>query len=815
MPLATEQKSEVLCAHCRLPVPAAWIDPAAEHQFCCAGCRAVFESVHACGLSNYYRLRDAADAQFAPAHPGRSKFAAFDTEAFATLYVQPHGDLRSVDLCLEGVTCGACVWLIEKLPTVLDGVIEARLSLRQAVVRITWDSRTVSLSRIARTLDQFGYTPSPARAQARESSYRRELRRRIIDLGVAGALMGNLMLLGAALYAGWFGGMDGQYVAMFRGLSLLLGVLALAWPGREFFRSALAAVRTRSINIDVPIVMALAGGGAAGVFNVLAGRGEIYFDSLATLIFLLLVGRFLQFQQQRRAEASIDLLFSLTPSTSRVVRDGGGIDEVPAQAIATGDVAEVRPGELFPADGVVIDGRSSVNTSLLTGESRPVPIAPGDEVFGGTQNGAATVRVRLTRVGENSRVGGLMKLLERGLGEKPPIVRFTDRVGAWFVVIVSLAAVVTFGMWCRGGVASAIDHAIALVIVTCPCVLGLATPMTLAVAIGRLARRDVLVKSATAIERLSRGGTLMLDKTGTLTRGELTVLEFFGDPELRGVIAAVEAQSTHPAARALVAAFQDCEPPAQWRTPVTGRIERGDGGVEAMIGDRKIIIGSPRFLRQHSCAADGGFGDIASAQQALGRSVVQVAIDGRVRASVALGDALREDAASAVGALRRCGFTPVIYSGDAQAVVDQVAAALGVEQAYGQLTPEEKLSAVKQRPDAVMIGDGVNDAAALAAAGVGIAVHGGAEASLAAADVYVARPGLSGVVDLVHTSRRAMRVVRTNLAISLSYNLLAGALAMAGLMTPLAAAIIMPVSSATVLTIAIVSMSRQPKAGPR
>lgn len=812
--MVTETSVTVRCSHCRLPVPAALIEDGAANQFCCAGCRAVYESINACGLSNYYRLRDAADVELQPAHPRQSKYEAFDSETFAKLYIEPNDQTNSVDLALDGVTCGACVWLVENLPTVLEGVIDARLSLRRATVRVTWDPSRVKLSAIARTLDRFGYPPSPARDRPRQASYRAELRKRLIDLGVAGALAGNLMLIGAALYAGWFGGMDGQYVLMFRVLSLLLGVISLAWPGREFFRSAFIALRARQINLDVPICMALAAGGVAGVANVLLNRGEIYFDSLAALIFLLLIGRFLQFQQQRRSEASIDLLFSLTPISCRLVTDNDDVSEVPVEALQLGQTVEVRPGELLPADGVVSFGESDVNAALLTGESRPQTVRSGDAVFAGTQNGASTLRVRVTAGADQTRIGGIMRLLERGLTEKPQIVRFTDKVGRWFVIAVTLVAIATFAMWLRAGFTTATDHAIALIIVTCPCVLGLATPMTLAVAIGQLARRDILVKSAAAIERLSRGGALLLDKTGTLTYGQMRVVEWIGDNDLRGVVAAMEKESTHPVALALAAEFAMIEPPAIWRQPIAQRLERGDGGVTATVGGRRICIGSRNFVTRHAVRISSELRDFAAKNETLGRSVVFIAVDEIATAAAAMADRLREDAAQSVSQLRDLGFDPAIYSGDTQLVVNEIARAAKIDRAIGGVSPEEKLAAVRSQntPHTVMIGDGVNDAAALAAAGVGIAVHGGAEASLAAADVYIARPGLSRVVDLVQTSRRAMRIVRFNLAISLAYNLLAGAMAVAGIMTPLAAAIIMPLSSATVLSIATIAMRQRTEA---
>lgn len=814
------------CAHCGQPVPAGLVKPAAEVQFCCTGCEAVYSTITGCGLADYYRLRDAADREFSPVTAVGEKFEAFDSPSFESLYVQiaPSG-VMIVDLALENVSCAACVWLVERLPEVIEGVVAARLSLRDATVQVTWDPSRVTLSHIAAALNRFGYTPHPAKGLSRKELHRREERRRMIHLGVAGALMGNTMLLGLALYAGDFGGMDSGYRTFFRWLSLLLGTVSLAWPGATFFRSAWTAIRLRRVNLDVPIALALLAGGVAGVINVVVGRGDVYFDSLTVLVFLLLVGRFLQFRQQRKADDAVELLFSMTPATCRVVR-GDAVVELPIEALEVGDTVEVRPGDLLPADGEVIDGRSSVNQALLTGESVPAGVSVGDRVYGGSQNVESILRVRVDATGAQTRVGRLMKLVERGVAEKPPIVQFADRVGAWFTVAVTLAAAGTFAFWAwRGTTLAAIDHTVALLIVTCPCVLGLATPLTIAVAIGRLAKRNILVKSGTALERLAgrRGGTMLLDKTGTITTGTMSLAAWTGDESARPLVAEVERRSSHPVARALASALERDE------RVVVGEVEeRGDGGIRAQFEYLKptaeageVRVGSPGYMARAGIDVPPHLQRAIDAAGDAARTAVVVAVNGRAVAVAALGDQPRADAAGAIAALRRMGWRPRIVSGDSAGVVSAAARAVGLDEASeaeAQVLPEEKLIAVRRAAaggtargggaTTVMVGDGVNDAAALAAADVGIAVHGGAEASLAAADIYIASPGLAPVAELAAAARKTMRVIRRNLGVSLSYNLLAGVLAATGVMTPLLAAIIMPISSATVLSLAVASMSR-------
>lgn len=801
------------CAHCGQPVPVGLVERGAERQFCCSGCRAVFATIHSCGLGEYYRLLKTAEASRAPAAPVNSSFESFDSATFHDLFVRKLDDrLRRCDLVLEGITCVACVWLIEKLPSVLPGVVEARLSMRDSSVTVTWDSSLLPLSTIARTLDQFGYRPHPPRGAGRAEMLRQEERRRLIHLGASFALMGNIMLLALALYAGMFGGIEEEFRTFFRWISLLLGSVALAWPGGQFFRSAWTSLRLRAPNLDVPISLALLAGWIAGAVNVVLNRGEIYFDSLSVLVFLLLVGRYLQFHQQRRVDQSVELLFALTPRTCRIVR-GEQVLEQPTEALVPGDVIEVPAGAVFSGDGVIESGSSSVDQALLTGESHPVPVAVGDRVHAGSQNLSAAVRVRVEQVGEQTRIGQLMRLVEQGIREKPPIVLFADRVGRWFVVLVSLAAAGTFAAWARASLPGAIDHAVALLIVTCPCVLGLATPLTVAVAIGRLARMGILVKSGAAIETLAGRGRVLLDKTGTLTKGRMRVVEWVGPRNLQPLVAEIERRASHPVASAIVEAFGETELSAVIRREIT-RVEIDPaGGVIADLAGERVLIGSPRFVAFHGVALSDAMRGFCQDVEQLGLTAVVVARCDLPVAAMSVGDEIRDDSRASIRSLRELGWEPSIVSGDAPDVVRQAAGAVGIDQALalGGVTPEQKLRQVREASRegrVVMVGDGVNDAAALAASDVGIAVHGGAEASLSAADVYVSTPGMTPIVSLVRVSRRTLGIIRRNLVISAGYNLVAGALAAAGLMSPLLAAIIMPVSSATVLTLAVSSVSR-------
>lgn len=794
----------VSCAHCGLPVPTGLIEPAAEAQFCCQGCRTVFDVIRANGLERYYALRQGDTNSAAPARTTGRSYAEYDDPAFREMHCRPlPGGLYAVELFLEGVHCAACVWLVEKLPHLAPGVVLARLNLRRSLLQVTWDPSAGTLSAAACVLDSLGYAPHPARDVARRTLRRREDARLLVRIAVAGAIAGNVMLLAFALYSGMFAAMEPVYQTFFRYLSMVLTVISLAWPGSMFFRGAWAAIRTRTAHLDLPIAIGLAAGGVAGVVNTLTGRGEIYFDSLAVLVFALLVGRWVQYRQQRWASDAVEMLYSLTPSAVRLV-EGDAVREAPIEVVQAGDTVEVRGNETVPVDGEVVSGDSRVDQSLLTGESRPLRVGRGDRVCAGTINISNPLRIRVTAAGEQTRVGKLLKIVEEYAARPAPLVRLADRLAGWFTAAVLTLAAATVLIWLRIDPYRAIDNATALLIVTCPCALGLTTPLAVTVAIGRAAKRGILIKGGDTLERLARPGRMVLDKTGTLTYGRMRVVRWHGEPWIQPLVGAIESKSAHPVARAFVEVFgsQERTTPQLEATTTLG------AGIAGMVDGHALRVGSVAWVRS-SVSRESP--EIAARTQEFleaGLTPVLIAVDEEIRAVAGIGDAVREDARAALQWLRSQGWIIELLSGDHDEVVRHVAAQLDIEtaQTHGGCLPEQKLDYIRRTaasPATVMVGDGINDAAALAAADVGIAVHGGAEASLAAADVYLNRPGLTPIVELIHASRRTFRAIRRTLAVSLGYNLVGAALAMTGVLNPLIAAILMPVSSFTVLTMAL------------
>ncbi|QDU66788.1 heavy metal translocating P-type ATPase [Engelhardtia mirabilis] len=796
----------VLCDHCRLVVPPGLVDPSAQWQFCCNGCATVFEAIHEAGLDRFYDLAaDEGEAATEPAAPSGKRYDEYDDPAFRALYARelPDGS-SSIELFLEGVHCASCVWLVERLPRIVDGCLEVRLDLRRQVATVRHDPARVELSVVARALDRLGYPSHPSRAAEHSALRKREERGHLLRLGIAGACAGNVMLAAFALYGGAASGMDPWTLRLLRGWSLAFTLLAVLGPGRVFFVGALGAIRARTAHMDLPVALALTIGTLWGAVNTVRGRGEVYFESLTAVVFLLLLGRWLQHRQSRAAAEAVELLFDLTPSSARRLEIGDdgaeSVREVPLAAIEPGDLVEVRPGDSVPADGVVASGLSHVDLSLLTGESLPVPLGPGDRVHAGTVNLEGRLVVEVEAAGAQTRVSRLMQLVERGAADRPPIVRVADRVAHWFVLAVLALAAVTFGLWWRVDPALAVEHTVALLIVTCPCALGLATPLAVQAALGRAASRGILIRSGEALERLRGTGTVLLDKTGTLTEPRLHVIEWIGDSRWRAHVAAAEAQVAHPIARALAALQSELPSIEVCDLRSFGR------GLEARVGDHSLRVGSPSFVAARASAAPQAIEAATATSIAAGRTVVWIAVDGSTVAAASLGNPLQEGAAQAVGELRRLGFDVRVLSGDDERVVRAVAAEAGIgpEACEGGASPERKLAVVcelRARGPVMMVGDGVNDAAALAAADFGLAVHGGAEASLAAADAFLSRPGIGAIGDLIHGARRAVRVIQRNFAVSLVYNAVSASLAVAGIIHPAVAAVLMPLSSLSVVTL--------------
>lgn len=805
---------ELPCVHCgEVTLCASEQDP--EQVFCCSGCLGAYQLIHGWGLEDFYALREQMQLTSPPRAAAQGgRFDAFDSPEFlGESAPQTNSDgICSVELAVHGLHCAACAWLIERAAEKEDGLLQSRVRMNKHTVQLVYDPAATKLSHIAKLFDKLGYELAPFSPKENEH-LRRESRRHLIRIAVAGFLAANAMWIAVALYAGEFATVAADHRYFMTLVGTALGLAAVAIPGRSFLTGGWAAIRTFTPHMDLPIALGLSVGSVVGTYNAIRGIGHVYFDSLAILVFLLLIGRWIQFRQQQRASSAVELMLRITPRHCTLVGSSQSSETdqqtVLVDTLVAGDVISVDPGESVAADGVVVHGNTTVDRSLLTGESMPIETVPSDEIAAGVINVSQRIEVRVVATGSESRIGRVMQSVEAATMEKTPIVLLADRIGGYFVVAVLALAAVTFVWWMRSDLGAAASHATSLLVVACPCALALATPLAIAVGLGRAARGGILVRDGQALQKLASGGQIWLDKTGTLTEGKQRITHFFGDTLALQYAAALEQTFRHPVAGAIKREASRLGLKLANDGPV--RSQSVGNGVMGQVDGRRVHVGNQSFVEQQSLECDAVWIQNAAQLTQDGESPVFMAIEGRVAAVAGISDPLRRDAASTVAELKRLGWKVGILSGDHPDIVRRVAIEAGVDpdDCRGGMSPEDKLEAMRRSKQAspeqqvVMVGDGANDAAALARADVGIAVRGGAEVSLQAAPVFVASGKLSSITNLIIGSRRTRTLIYATFAVSLMYNLVAVGLALAGWISPLLAAILMPASSVSVLAITI------------
>ena len=806
-PVRREQVVSKPCVHCGQATDCLASDDA-HRVFCCSGCRSAYELIHGWGLDEFYALRE----QLRPASAsavvaGPDRYSQFDEVEFlgkSAPRVQADGTC-SVELAVQGLHCAACAWLIENVTAATPGWLSARVRMSDHTIRILFDPQRTRLSVIAQLMGRMGYQLAPL-DRSRDDHIAQESKRLLIQIAIAGFLATNSMWIAVALYAGEFSGLVFEYRYFLGLMGTLLGTLAVAGPGRTFFVGAMASLKTRTPHMDLPIAIGLLVGTVVGIINAVRGSGHIFFDSLAALVFLLLIGRWIQFRQQQRAARAVDLMLRITPRHATRVGADDRTELVVAENLQFGQRIRVAPGECVAADGVIVAGETTLDRSLLTGESIPVALRCGDSVAAGTINISSPIDVEVRAVGRESRIGRVMQSVESAAADKTPIVQLADRIGGVFVVVVMTLAALTLLLWLPSGLGEATSHATSLLIVACPCALALATPLAIAVGLGRAAKCHVLIRDGQSLQKLAAGGRIWLDKTGTLTEGRQRVSTLLGDVRGLRLAALIEGKCIHPVASAVV------------REAVLRKLELDEsstletalpGGVLGSAAGSTVAVGNLEFMEAQQIEINQEWMSAVKQIVERGESPLLIAVDGVVCTMLGLSDPLRKNARETIGKLVRDGWSVGVLSGDHAEIVAKVGEQLGIPagNCHGGLSPEEKLNIVRDtRRDGstvVMVGDGANDAAALAAADVGIAVRGGAEVSLQAAPVFVSSGQLTTIHNLMVGARRTSRVIYAMFAVSLSYNILAVVLAMAGLISPLAAALLMPISSVSVLAIVL------------
>jgi Cu2+-exporting ATPase/Cu+-exporting ATPase len=699
---------------------------------------------------------------------------------------------------VEGVHCTACLWRVESVQEEFEGVLEVRLDMGRHVVEVEAEPG-VPLAPLAASLEKRGYKPHPIPHESLvEQSGGGGHKSLLIKMGVAGAAAGNIMLLSTSLYSG---AQHSQYATIFEWLTFALFLPILLYSATPFYKNSWIALRNRHSSIDIPIVGAVLIGTGLGLYHLIVGRGSIYFDSLAVLVFLLLASRYFLFRLQNKFLAPNRLRSFFESDKVRVVDPETGKAEFRhIRSIRKGDRVLVYQGERIPVDGLLSGAEAYVNAAVLTGEPYPRRVLDGQELFAGTQLTSSEALVIVERCGDETRVGQLLQETERHVLGRTPLISFTDRAAQWFsasALAVGLLFAVLYGLT---DIREAIDRALALVILACPCALALATPLTQSLALRKVARRGCLVKNAESFEKLCGVEDVFLDKTGTLTEGELTVEHWWPAPPSareRSIIYALESISRHPIARVLSSEVsrEPCDP-----LHLDDHREIPGTGVTGRYGGNRYEIRSltdPSVLER----ADIEPGDVRG-----GYSFAAFYKNGDFAKVAVLGDRIRETSAATVAAIEKRGKRVYLLTGDGDGPARAVATRVGIpdENVLASQSPEDKQKIIEAHPKSLMVGDGVNDSVALANAGVGVAVHGSMEVSFRAADIYLTQPGLQPLAQLLELSQTTIYIIKRNLLISLLYNAAGATLALLGYISPLVAAVLMPISSATVVSLSVI-----------
>lgn len=704
------------------------------------------------------------------------------------------------DLPVQGMTCASCSARLGKVLRRVDGVVEAEVNYATGRATLSVTPGVVDRDAVAAAVERAGFTVPEdldledplAEAEAQRAAEQRELGGLRRDVGLAALLTLPVFLLG----------MFAMHWTPGAWISAALSAPVVFWSGRRFFVDAWHQLRQGTANMNTLVALGTSAAWGLSLAGVLAlGHRAIWFESAAVVVTLVLLGRLLETRARVSASESVRRLADLSPEKAYVLR-AGQVVEIPAKLVKVGDLLVVRPGDRVPADGLVEEGRSALDESMLTGESLPVEKGVGDELLTGTVNGQAALRMRALHVGKDTALSHILALVREAQAHKAPVERLVDQVAAVFVpVVMVLAALTLVGWWVLGGDGvEACIHAVTVLVIACPCALGLATPTAVLVGTGRGASLGILARGAEALERAHAVDRVVMDKTGTLTVGHPAVeqvlpLEGFAKEELLSLAAAVEASSAHPLAAAIVRAAG----PVAAAREVESSVGRG---LRGLVEARRVYVGNARYLREQSIEA-APLEELAIEAESHGRGVVMVAVDGQPAGLLTLADPVRPEAAEMLRSLAARGIGVVLATGDRAAAARALAESLGIREVRAELLPADKQAIIAELREqghvVAMIGDGVNDAPALAAADVGVAMGSGSDAARSTADLTLVREDLRLLPTALSLSRATLRTIRRNLVWAFGYNVLMIPLAMAGVISPMLGGAAMALSSVSVV----------------
>ena len=791
------------CYHCGLPVADSddgkftTVILGQQRDMCCPGCLAVAEAIVDNGLEDYYQFRtEPAQKSDDGILETLDKLKVYDDPSLQEEFVFEEGQDKQIQLTLEGITCAACGWLIEKQLSKVEGIKQVAVNVQERRALVTWSPFQIKLSQILSTLKRIGYIGSPFHPDEHEASYKREQKTFLKKLGLAGIMTMQVMMLMTGLYFDWFGAIELETRQYFYWVALTLSTPVVLYSGSTFYVGAAKALSARTVNMDVPVTLAIFGTYIAGIRSTMLEQGEVYFESICMFIFLLLLSRFLEHRSRHRAAQISANMMQYVPVSATKLMPDGSIAECLAKQLKVDDVVLVKPGETIPIDGLVTEGNAAVDESMLTGEFNPVRKTSKSPVYGGTvcQDGSLTITV--TQTLKNALVNQIVRLQASAMASKPKAAQLADNFSRYFVTAVLLISALTYTFWVYNGSDDAFWITISVLVATCPCALGLATPSALTCAMAKLNKQGILLKRADALEQITDIDTIALDKTGTLTQGKFTISNaWYADgvdsDSAFSIARALESRSEHPIAKA----FNGGKTPSgNTLHKVSNFTVTPGGGISGEINDTLFSMGSAAFSVHESQQ---------SFIEGCPTANVFLTVKGRIMAAFEVRDSLRDDTQETLDILAK-SHTLAVLSGDTQKNVDSLTEPLPISTAKGGLTPEQKYESVQAMQQTgskvMMMGDGINDAPVLASADVAIAVGNATDVAKTAADVILLGDQLLSVPELIRTSHQVKQKIRQNIGWSVGYNILILPFAVSGLLSPWMAVVGMSLSSIIVVS---------------
>ncbi|ENM6582105.1 cadmium-translocating P-type ATPase [Vibrio alginolyticus] len=774
------------CYHCGEDVPANTdfkVEILGEiRDMCCPGCETVAQTIVDSGLVSYYQYRTA-PAEKADLVPEQLQaLIHYDNADVQSEFVRNRENVSEVTLSLEGVSCAACAWLIEKQVSNTAGLVSIRVNTTTNRALLAWDKTQVRLSELLSVIHKLGYKAAPFEADKQEASYHRMMKQYLYRLGIAGLATMQVMMLAVALYLEVFGDLEPEFKSYFRWVSLIFATPVLLYSALPFYLNAWRSIKGQTLGMDVPVSIALIFAYVASLVATVTEQGEVFFESISMFTFFLLVGRFLEMRARRKAAAASGNLLKLIPAIATTL-DG---DQIPVKTLKVGVRIRVLPGEHIPADGKVISGRIHIDESMLTGESVHVVKREGDIVYAGTLNGDESFELEVVSSKADSMISNIVRLQDEAQHSKPKIAEIADIVARYFVGVILIISAGTWFYWHQTKPDDAFWIMLSVLVATCPCALSLATPTALTCATSRMGNFGILLRKGHVFETLCKINHLVVDKTGTLTKGDIEICETkilsdLPQKDCLSLAAALEAHANHPIARSFATYTND--------DFIVSDVQNVIGsGIEGMWNGKIVKIGSAAFVQ----------GKESGESQA-----VYLSVDGKHVASFYYRDPIRKESKAFIQRFADAGIKTTLLTGDSLSNAQPVANEIGIDHIVASAKPEDKLAYLKSLDEnsiTMMVGDGINDAPTLAGAHLSVAMGGGTDVAKASADMTLLGDNLEKLLEARLLALRTRKIIRENLAWSLGYNLLILPLAVAGLVAPYIAVVGMSASSIIVVS---------------